>query len=158
MELQRQLLVEAGHRCAIPTCRQVPTEFAHIIPWETCKAHTFDNMICLCPTCHSRFDRGDIDKKSIRIYKHNLAILNGRYGDLEQRILTIFAEQPDNNLIKLPGGFDILVLYLLRDGLLLDTGQTSGVYICGKPTEKTYTLTPKGRTFINQWISASELK
>src|SRR5690242_15797603 len=30
--LQRQVLVEAGHRCSIPTCRQTPVEIHHIIP------------------------------------------------------------------------------------------------------------------------------
>lgn len=33
-ELQRRLLVEASHHCAIPRCQYNRTEFAHIIPWE----------------------------------------------------------------------------------------------------------------------------
>jgi hypothetical protein len=156
-ELERQLLVEAGHRCAIPTCRQVPVEIAHIVQWSKCQEHKFENMICLCPTCHARYDRGDIDRKSILIYKHNLAILNGRYGDFEQRILMMFAEQPGTDAVKLPGGFDILILYLLRDGLLIDTGKTSGVYIRDLPTEKVFSITEKGRIFISQWLSAREI-
>jgi len=28
--LRRQVLLEAGHRCAIPTCKQVPVDIAHI--------------------------------------------------------------------------------------------------------------------------------
>jgi 5-methylcytosine-specific restriction endonuclease McrA len=63
--LKRQILVEAGHRCAIPVCRQVPVEIAHIVPWEKVKEHTFDNLIVLCPTCHTRFDKGEIDRKSM---------------------------------------------------------------------------------------------
>ena len=66
-ELERAVLIECGHRCAIPTCRQVPVELAHIIPWSRCKAHTFDNLIALCPTCHTRYDHGEIDRKSMRI-------------------------------------------------------------------------------------------
>ena len=34
-QLERDVLVEAGHRCAIPTCKQTPVQIAHIIPWET---------------------------------------------------------------------------------------------------------------------------
>jgi hypothetical protein len=156
-ELERQLLVESGHRCAIPTCRQVPVELAHINPWSQCQEHKFENMICLCPTCHARHHQGAIDRKSLRIYKHNLAILNGRYGDFEQRILTMFAEQPGTDAVKLPGGFDILILYLLRDGLLTDTGKTSGVYIRDLPTEKVFAITEKGREFINHWLAAKVL-
>jgi hypothetical protein len=33
-ELYRAVLIEAGHRCAIPTCRQIPIEIAHIMPKE----------------------------------------------------------------------------------------------------------------------------
>ena len=156
--LKRQLLVEAGHRCAIPTCRQVPVEFAHIVPWEKRKEHTFDNLICLCPTCHARYDRGEIDRKAMLIYKHNLAVLNGRYGDVEQRILTLFAEHPEADAINLPGGLDILVMNLIHDELLVDTGSTSGVIIAGVPSAKTYQITRQGREFVNKWVSAREIE
>ena len=32
-ELKRKLLIESGHRCAIPTCKHPEVEFHHIIPW-----------------------------------------------------------------------------------------------------------------------------
>lgn len=70
----------------------------------------------------------------------------------------MFAEQPGTDAVKLPGGFDILILYLLRDGLLVDTGKTSGVYIRDLPTEKVFAITAKGREFIDQWISAKEIE
>ena len=94
VRLRRQVLVEAGHRCAIPSCRQTPVELAHIISWAKCRKHEFENLIALCPTCHTRFDRGDIDKKSIEMYKQSLSVLNSRYGDYEQRILQYFIDTP----------------------------------------------------------------
>jgi 5-methylcytosine-specific restriction endonuclease McrA len=57
-KLEREVLMEAGHRCAIPVCRQTPVEIAHIVPWAEVKGHSFDNLIALCPTCHTRYDRG----------------------------------------------------------------------------------------------------
>ncbi len=89
-ELKRSVLVEAGHRCAIPTCRQTPVELAHITPWAKVKQHTFDNLIALCPTCHTRFGHGDIDHKAMLQYKANLDILNYRYTDLERQLLRAF--------------------------------------------------------------------
>ncbi|MGV9664817.1 HNH endonuclease [Nocardia niigatensis] len=95
-ELKRAVLVEAGHRCAIPTCRQTPVELAHITPWAKVKEHTFDNLIALCPTCHTRFDRGDIDRKAMFQYKANLDILNYRYTDLERQLLRAFIRRWQN--------------------------------------------------------------
>ncbi len=51
----------------------------------------------------------------------------------------------------------ILLMYILEDGLLVDTGQTSGIIMAGMPSEKVYGLTEKGREFINKWLSAEEL-
>ena len=156
--LKRQVLVEAGHRCAIPTCRQTPIELAHIIPWATCKEHTFDNLVALCPTCHTRYDRGEIDRKAMFNYKHNLGVLNSRYGDFEQRVLKVFADNQQSNQLWLPGGLDIMLMYLLQDGLLVDTGQNSGVVMSGMPSQKLYRLTAEGREFIKKWLGSSEIE
>jgi 5-methylcytosine-specific restriction endonuclease McrA len=64
-DIRRRVLVEAGHRCAIPTCRYIEVDIHHIIPWATCQAHEYDNLIALCPNCHRRADRGEIDRKSL---------------------------------------------------------------------------------------------
>ncbi|MFE1770269.1 HNH endonuclease [Streptomyces sp. NPDC059008] len=87
--LKRAVLVEAGHRCAIPTCRHPTVELAHIVPWARIQEHTFDNLIALCPTCHTRFDKGEIDKRSMLQYKANLEVLNHRYTDVERQLLKV---------------------------------------------------------------------
>ncbi|MEU2856633.1 HNH endonuclease signature motif containing protein [Streptomyces syringium] len=115
--LQRQVLMEAGHRCAIPTCRSTPVEFAHIKPYAQAKEHTFDNLIALCPTCHARFDRGDIDAPSMRQYKLNLGLLHGRYGPLELQALQWFASHPNQLEINIPRGMDWAFGNLTLDGL-----------------------------------------
>ncbi len=69
-EIRRQVLVEAGHRCAIPTCRNSANiDLHHIVPWEKCKDHKADNLIALCPNCHRLAHDGTIDKKSLFKYK-----------------------------------------------------------------------------------------
>lgn len=68
-EIKRKVLVEAGHRCAIPHCASSEIDVHHIIPWETCQDHSPDNLIALCPNCHRRAHRGDIDRKSLMLYK-----------------------------------------------------------------------------------------
>ncbi|MFD0548809.1 HNH endonuclease signature motif containing protein [Streptomyces rectiviolaceus] len=93
MALKRHVLVEAGHRCAIPTCRQTPVELAHITPWAKVREHTFENLIALCPTCHTRFDRGEIDRRAMLQYKSNLGLLNSRYTETERQLLQALAQQ-----------------------------------------------------------------
>ena len=85
--LRRAVLVEAGHRCAIPTCRAATTELAHIVPWASVHRHEAGNLIALCPTCHTRYDRREIDRMSMRQYKANLVVLSSRYGELERRVM-----------------------------------------------------------------------
>jgi hypothetical protein len=83
-QLKRDVLVEAGHRCAIPTCRQTTVEIAHIIPWETVQEHTFENLIALCPNCHDLYDKKHmIDRKAMQQYKANLSLINQRHRNSE---------------------------------------------------------------------------
>jgi len=68
--VQRQVLVEAGHRCAIQTCRSsADVDIHHIVPWAQSNNHDPANLIALCPNCHRLADRGDIDRKALRKYK-----------------------------------------------------------------------------------------
>jgi hypothetical protein len=116
IDLHRLVLIEAGHRCAIHTCQQVPVEIAHIDPWARCRDHRFENLIALCPTCHTRFDQGEIDRKSMLIYKQRLGISTGRYGDFERRVLSLFAREPDRRAIRMLTDLELLFANLLADG------------------------------------------
>ncbi|NUW44976.1 HNH endonuclease signature motif containing protein [Nonomuraea rhodomycinica] len=79
--MERMILVEAGHRCAIPTCRATPVEIAHIDPWAKVLEHKPENLIALCPTCHTRYDRGEIDRQSMLTYKRQLQRLQARSAE-----------------------------------------------------------------------------
>jgi hypothetical protein len=79
-EMKRIVLVEAGHRCAIPHCSQTPVDVHHIISWEKCGEHSPDNLIALCPNCHRRAHSGEIDRKALMHYKlRGKRILSGIY-------------------------------------------------------------------------------
>jgi hypothetical protein len=39
--------------------------------------------ILFCPNCHRRADRGEIDRKSLRLYKLNLRFAHDKYSQLE---------------------------------------------------------------------------
>lgn len=157
--LERAVKVEAGHRCAIPTCRYPRVEIAHIVPWADVLEHQFENLIALCPNCHDLFDKDKkIDRRAMQIYKANLSLLNYRYGEFERRVLQLFCDQPTADSVNLPGWHDIHVLHLLKDGLLIKTDENSGCILAGIPSWEKYQLTVKGKQFVNDWKKAHSLE
>ena len=155
-ELRRRVLLEAGHRCAIQTCLQTTMEIAHIKPWKEVKEHSFDNLIALCPNCHSRYDKQEIDRKSMLQYKANLSILNSRYCEAERRILRYFYNNPKVNGIRLESGFDVHLMNALEDSLL-ERFLTSGIKFNGIPSHIDYVITDKGRNFVSKLFSGERL-
>jgi hypothetical protein len=94
-ELQRQLMLEVGYRC--PLCHQTePLEFEHIEDYAEVQKHEFTNMIVLCASCHGRKKNTSsprhINRASLKELKRSLMLLNGRYSDLERRVLEVFQE------------------------------------------------------------------
>ncbi|KAF0247024.1 MAG: HNH endonuclease domain-containing [Planctomycetota bacterium] len=168
-ELKRAVLVEAGHRCAIPTCQSSTTEIAHIEPWAKVQEHSFENLIALCPNCHTRYDKGEIDRKSMQIYKRNLGVLSGRYNQIEIRLLAELAARPgDRQFEVIPGGSRILFLGLAKDGLVTFS-PCPGNYTTfqslkdeqGNPLViynlEVLTLTPGGHAFAERWIKGEQV-
>lgn len=184
--LKRLLEEEAGHRCAVPTCRTASVlEFAHITPWAEVRRHDFTNMIVLCSLCHGLYDRErKITRSSILAYKRNLAVLNGRYNDFERRMLEMFHERGLDSVIKLDfsDGVSLSVRNLVRDGLVEFTPDPSAVSYArggldvvlpltfsnprlpkapvGERTGGTdqYTLTETGQQFVRQWFGAEPVE
>ena len=161
-DLRRRVLVEAGHRCAIPTCRTTTTEIAHIVPWSKCREHRFENLVALCPNCHARFHKGEIDKKSMLIYKVNLGLVNSRYSDFERRVLHLLIDSAATE-ISLPAGYEPLLYYLIRDGMLSPPvpdrsvgGMFSGDQVLAG--RAIYRLTELGQQFLVDYRSAQELE
>lgn len=86
-DLKRRVFIEAGHRCAIPTCRVMSVHIHHIEPWANNNKHEYENLIALCPNCHSHVHDGKIDRKSLRIYKYNLRSAYDKYSFFEMDFL-----------------------------------------------------------------------
>ncbi len=159
--VKRQVLIEAGHCCAIPICQYPATQFAHIIPFERVKEHGVDNIIALCPNHHDQYDnKKTIDHESMKIYKQKLQFLNKRYTKYELRLLALLAEKP----VVLASG-EIEVQWLLKDGLIENkkTFIAQGIELRDQNQQIVYqdtfiqsfaaTLTNKGREFISNWKS-----
>lgn len=164
-DIKRAVLVEAGHRCAIPTCRATTTEIAHIVPWAESHDNSFENLIALCPNCHTRFDqKKEIDRPAVKMYKHNLGILNNRYGEFERRLFEVLAKTGERVFVLGAAG-DLLVANAVKDGFFedkhvqgmnFDVKSTNG-YSKSFPMTFTYWVTDAGVEFIRRFASGSDI-
>lgn len=61
-------------------------ENAHLEPHSQGVDNTFENLICLCPTCHTKFDKNPDKKKSIdrlKDLKRHWFVASGNFSKLE---------------------------------------------------------------------------
>ncbi len=148
-ELKRRILIEAGHRCAIPTCRHPTTEIAHITPYSKVMKHEYSNLIALCPNCHRRFDNGEIDRKSMQIYKKKLTFLTDRYSRLELNVL----DHLRNNKRTIVHGY--LSVKNLMDEKLIQEEEVIANHEFDDGSEEdiffSVILTEKGQEFLKNW-------
>jgi hypothetical protein len=149
---KRMALAEAGHRCAIPTCRHPTTETAHILHESDNDDDSFANLIALCPECQEK----EIDVRAIRGYKRNLAILNSRYSEFERRVFDQIAET-DRRSFTVEPGFDILLLHAVNDGLLKRVELASVGAPQGERTQYTYEVTDQGLDFIHRYVCGEDI-
>lgn len=150
-DLKRRVLVEAGHRCAIPTCRcMVGVEVHHIVPWEECKAHSYENLIALCPTCHSLVHSGKVDRKSQRMYKANLRYTHDRFSQFEVDVLFELYGKPAEHWELFPAQMRLLVKRLIDAGFIVWI-QTDNKASVGKMklNPDGMRITPEGRAYID---------
>lgn len=128
--LQRQLFIESGYRCSVPACGVTdPLEIDHIEEWSKVKEHTYENLIVLCANHHGMKSTGGPRKlttASLRIIKANQVEMNGRYGDIERRVIDHFVRNPEARRVHLPGDFDLLLSRLLEADLLEWDSNTDG--------------------------------
>lgn len=160
--VKRDLLLEAGYRCAIPRCTAHTLEIAHIVSYEESGGdNSHENLIALCPNHHTMYDiEKKIDRKAMRIIKNKLGIINGRYNDFEQRIFRHFANNPEISEIQLSDAMenDIQLMNALQDGYIVKTKVIEpprGGFISGYKLA-VYEITPEGREFIRKWLSEDE--
>ena len=149
---KKMALVEAGHRCAIPTCRHPTTEIAHIVPESQGHDDSFQNLIALCPKCRGKA----IDAQTMSMYKHNLEILNSRYSDFERRVFDQIAET-DRRSFTVEAGLEMLLVHAVNDALLRRVELVPAANQRGEPTQYTYEVTDQGLDFIHRYVCGEDI-
>jgi hypothetical protein len=129
-------------------------------------------MIVLCASCHGRkkdtSSPRHINRASLKKLKQNLMLLNGRYSDLERRVLEVFQNFVKSNLqvalppvFALPDTMELLIKRLVDDGMVTlqhrDLGFASN-FSDGfnfKNGIILIILTPNGRVFVENLLATA---
>lgn len=89
--IKRRLYAESMGRCVNPSCETELfltngdiAEKAHIVPHCETEDNSFENLILLCPNCHTNFDKNSaFDEEEVKTWK----------SKRQKQILKIFAKQ-----------------------------------------------------------------
>src|SRR5262249_25707136 len=77
LDVRQQVLVEAGFRCAVPTCRTIlALDLHHIVELSKGGQHDVSNLIALCANCHALYHRGTITLAAMMHWKGVLVSLS----------------------------------------------------------------------------------
>lgn len=151
--LRREVLTEAGYRCAVPTCRGIlALDLHHIEEVAKGGGNTLRNLIALCPTCHALYTRGTISRDAIYAYKTVLVSLNAAF-DKETISLLLF--------LCIAFGRDKLLMSgdgLLKFAPLISAGYADYRLVANNADQLySYTvfLTEKGRMLLDAWRNGS---
>jgi HNH endonuclease len=164
------VLLEAGYKCANPTCRHVLTLDLHHIVWvKDGGGNEPSNLLALCPNCHSLHTHGHIPAQAVRTWKSFLLALNSANHATADLLLVLAADEarlksaPDSEKAAPPFRFtgDGLPALsgLLTSGIIEITRRFSGVNAWGSSMPSfEVRLTEKGRTLVAAWQSGQALE
>lgn len=88
------VLLEAGYKCANPTCRHILTLEFHHIEWvKDGGDNEPGNLVALCPNCHTLHTAGLIPRLAIETWKSLLVALNSANRGTADLLLVLAADE-----------------------------------------------------------------
>jgi hypothetical protein len=154
---KREVLHQSGYRCGNPACRSILTiDIHHLNPIAQGGPDTPDNLLALCPNCHSLHHKGVIPIESIRAWKMLLLAMNEAYdrGSIDQLAALESVGQ----------------VYVSGDGLLSCSGLVAGklltvttwgtAVVSNMEAHVPYyrlSLTDRGRALLAAWKAGDQL-
>jgi hypothetical protein len=151
------VLTEAGYRCAVPACRTIlALDLHHIEEVSEGGGDEAENLLALCPTCHSLLHRGVIKKESIYSWKSILVSLNQGF-DKESADRLIFLSRPEAKTLPVSGDGVLAYSRLIASGLATCTFAP----VCTKDTGLlllyTLGLTTRGQQLVEAWLKGDRV-
>lgn len=161
------VLMEAGYKCANPNCRHILTLELHHIVWvKDGGGNNPDNLVALCPNCHSLHTAGHIAADAIRCWKSLLVSLSNPNRVSADLLLVLYDEEKrvanssDQNTplpFRFSGDGLGVLASLLTSSLIEISKRFSGVQIYGggNPSFEVR-LTARGKQLVEAWRSGNQ--
>jgi len=129
-DIKRQVLHDSGYRCGNPICRTIITlDIHHIVQVSEEGKDNPNNLLALCPNCHSLFHKKIITLESVRAWKMILVSLNNAMDKKTLELLLTLSSFKDE-------------LYISGDGILQCSPLIAGHYVDAR--RKSFATTTAG--------------
>ncbi len=153
---KNEVLMEAGYRCAVPTCRNIlAIDLHHIIKVSEKGGNDVTNLIALCGTCHDLYHKGVIRKDAIYNWKGLLIALNQAFDSESVDLLIFLCNLPSTDF-KISGDGVLKFARLISSGLAsFEKATLTGTRVYDgieRPSFYNIHLTPKGKMLVDAWI------
>src|SRR5215204_1270528 len=145
-----QVLTEAGYRCAVPTCRQIlAIDIHHIVEVSKGGSNDLQNLLALCPNCHTLHHRGIIPSNAIYAWKAMIVSLSQAFDTQSIDDLLFLANPHVAEHLQVSGDGVAKFSRLIGAGLAtFDVFMMNGPIVLYR-----IGLTPKGAQMILAWQS-----
>ncbi len=146
--LMREVLIEAGYRCGVPTCRTIlAIDLHHLVEVSAGGGNEIANLIALCPTCHALHHRGTISADALYAWKGVLAAL-GMAFDREAIDRLMFLSLCPIDYLVVSGDGLLHYSRLIAAGLARVDMKANNAW---QLVTYAVNISPKGRLLIDAW-------
>ena len=159
-DVRALVLHEAGFKCANPRCRQIITlEVHHLDPVSRGGPNTAENLLALCPNCHSLHHAGHIPIASLRAWKYLLLALNEAF---DRRSVDLLLALHRLNSHYVTGDGVLRCAQLVASGLVVvrpgqhDLADGAPAWDRGGPPLYTLSLSERGIRFVEGWLEGDQ--
>lgn len=165
LETKSLVLHEAGYKCSNPSCRTVLTlDIHHLDHVADGGTDSADNLLALCPNCHTLYHNGNIPRASLRTWKLLLLSLNEAF---DRRSVDMLLALDHMNGVMVSGDGLLNCAPLIASNLITvdererpinDGSSMFGIHgYLRKEVEKYWiVLSPRGCQFVDAWKSGDQ--
>jgi hypothetical protein len=160
VDIKQLILHEGGYKCANPACRQVLTlEIHHLEPVSTGGGNVAENLLALCPNCHSLHHAGQIPIVSLRAWKQLLLALNEAFDRRSVDLLLALRKLGSHYVT---GDGVLQCAALVASGLVVvragqhDLKEGPPRWDFGGPPLYTLSLSERGERFVAGWEDGNQ--
>lgn len=147
------VLHECGYKCGNPSCRHILTlDIHHLEPVSNGGPDDPDNLLALCPYCHTLHHAGHIPIESVRAWKMLLLAINEAYDRRSVDILLAIEKMAGRNTSPLyVSGDGVLACSPLIAGDLVLAAQHSNPHMGIPLSNYALSLTRRGHNLLKAW-------